>query len=244
VRAATDVGCDIRIMSRRPRPQTTPPNLEWAQADIASGDGVLAAIDQVDAVLHAASDPRNAEAVDVEGTRRLVEAAHSAGVTHIAYISIVGIDDIPLGYYKRKRMAEEIITSSGVPHTILRVTQFHSFVEMLVAAAARFPLLMPLPTDFKYQSVADSEAAARFVQCLADGPRGRVADFGGPDVLTFGEIAEMWMSVKNQRKRLVHLPLPGKIAAGFRAGKNTTQDGEHGAIRWHEWLTEHNGHVT
>lgn len=196
----------------------------------------------MDTVLHAASDPRNAESVDVEGTRHLVAAARSSGVAHIAYISIVGIDDIPLGYYKRKREAEEIISSSGVPHTNIRMTQFHSFVEMLVSSAARFPLLMPLPTDFKYQSVAESEAAARFVQCIADVPRGRVADFGGPEVLSFGEIAETWMSAKNRRKKLVHLPLPGKIAAGFRAGKNTTRIGEHGVIRWHDWLTQHNEH--
>jgi len=32
--------------------------------------------------------------------------------------------------------------------------------------------------------------------------------------------------------------VPGAIAAGFRAGQNTTPDGLRGATRWREWLQE------
>ena len=72
--------------------------------------------------------------------------------------------------------------------------------------------------------------------CLADGPRGRIADFGGPEVLTLGDIARTWMDVKGERRKLIRVPLPGAVAAGFRAGKNTVRDGALGRIRWREWL--------
>lgn len=34
----------------------------------------------------------------------------------------------------------------------------------------------------------------------------------------------------------MHIPVPGKVGAAFRAGENTVRDGEHGAISWREWL--------
>jgi hypothetical protein len=37
----------------------------------------------------------------------------------------------------------------------------------------------------------------------------------------------------------VHLPLPGALAAAFRAGKTTLlHGGEHGTIRWEDWLRD------
>ena len=73
------------------------PSVEWVRADLASGVGVWEAVAGVDAVIHAASDSRNAEDVDVQGTRRLVDAARARGVRHVVFISIVGIDQMPSG---------------------------------------------------------------------------------------------------------------------------------------------------
>lgn len=235
LRVAASAGHAVRGLSRGERPQTAPSGVEWARADLATGEGLSAAVEGVEAIIHSASDPRRSQAVDVAGTRRLTEAARAAGVAHLVYISIVGIDDIPYSYYRRKREAEEIIASSGVPYTNLRATQFHSLVNFLLSKAARLPLVLPLPTDFKVQSVADAEAAARLVACLAEGPRGRI-EFGGPEVLTLGEMAATWLAVKGVRRRIVRLPLPGAVAAGFRAGRNTTPDAMRGEMRWREWL--------
>jgi uncharacterized protein YbjT (DUF2867 family) len=57
----------------------------------------------------------------VGGTRRLLEAARAAGVSHLVYISIVGVDEIPFGYYRRKLAAERLIESSGVPFSVHRL---------------------------------------------------------------------------------------------------------------------------
>lgn len=233
--AALAAGHIVRLMSRRSQPQSAANNVEWAQADVASGAGVREAVAGVDAILHAATDPRRAKEVDINGTRHLVEAARASGITHLIYVSIVGIDEIPYSYYKRKREAEEIIRSSGVPHSILRATQFHSLLNTLVAVAARVPMVLPLPTDFEFQSVAESEVAERLVRQLDERPSGRLADYGGPEVLTLGAMASTWMSIKGLRKKLIHVPLPGAIAAGFRAGKNTGAEAR-GVITWREWL--------
>lgn len=237
-RAIAARGHAVRVLSRRSRPQSATNSFEWAQADIASGEGVREAVAGVDAILHAASDARRARAVDVNGTRHLVEAARANSTAHLIYVSIVGIDDIPYSYYKRKREAEEIIKSYGVPHSILRATQFYTLVDSLISVAARVPLVIPLPMDFKFQCVAESEVAERLVHQLAERPSGRLPDFGGAEVLTLGEMAKTWMSAKGMMKRLIHLPLPGAVAASFRAGKNTAPEGVRGVIGWREWLMQ------
>ena len=204
--------------------------------DVATGEGVSAALAGVESVIHAASDPRRPNAVDVNGTQRLVEAAHAANIGHFVYVSIVGIDRIPLGYYKCKLAAEGIVATSDLPYSILRATQFHTFVNMLLTNAARVPLVIPIPTTMRIQSVAPTDTAERLLRCLENGPGQRLPDFGGPEVMTLGEAAEQWRTARALRKRVMHLPVPGKVAAAFRAGENTVHEGAHGTIGWQEWL--------
>jgi uncharacterized protein YbjT (DUF2867 family) len=187
-------------------------------------------------IIHAASDPRRSEEVDVRGTRRLIDAARTAGVGHVVYISIVGVDVIPYPYYRRKLAAEGIIQRSGLPWSTLRATQFHSLVDAFIRASARMPLVMPLPTNFRFQSVETSEVPERLVNIAANAPQGRLPDFGGPEVLTLREAAETWREIMRVSKPIVALPLPGRLAAAFRAGKNTAPAGERGSLRWRDWL--------
>ena len=236
VRKVVQEGHIVRVMSQTLRPPSDVPDVEWAHADLVLGDGVREAVDGVDALIHLASDFNNPEAVDVEGTRQLVAASRTAGVSHLVYISIVGIDDIPTRYYKCKREAETIIESSGVPYSIQRSTQFHSFVDNLLSKAARVPFVLPVPANFKFQSVDVSEVAARLAGLLAEGPQGRAVDFAGPEILNVSEMAKAWLEVNGLRKTLLHLPIPGAAAKALRAGRNTAPIGIRGTIRWREWL--------
>jgi uncharacterized protein YbjT (DUF2867 family) len=196
------------------------------------------AVADIDVIVHAASNSRNAGAVDVEGTQRLIDVARTAGVKHLLYVSIVGVDRIPYAYYQRKLAVERMIAESGVPFSILRATQFHSFVAFLLSEAAKYPFMMPIPSGFVVQSVAVEEVAARLCRAIDDGPCGRLRDFGGPEVLPVEEVAEAWIQQPHLYVALRAIPiyLPGKIAEAFRAGNNTCPDGERGTETWRDWL--------
>ncbi|HEX8072100.1 MAG TPA: NAD(P)H-binding protein [Pyrinomonadaceae bacterium] len=239
VRTAVGAGHAVRVLSRRARAAAD--GFEYAVGDVASGAGLDAALSGVEAIIHAASDPRRPEEVDVGGTRRLVEAACTAGVAHLVYVSIVGIDRIPVRYYRTKLEAEGIVAASGLPHTVLRATQFHAFVAWLISGAARVPFVLPLPAGFKFQPVDEAEVAEQLVRCLGEGPRGRADDFGGPEVLSLEEMAEAWMEATGVRKRMLRLPVPGALAAALRGGANTAPDGERGSVSWREWLARNVG---
>ncbi len=240
-RAAGRAGHTVRIGSRHARPDGTPPDREWAQMDIAGGAGLPAALADVDCVVHAASDPQRSVAVDVAGASHLLEAARGARVAHFIHVSIVGIDRIPIRYYRSKLAAEQIVAAGGVPYSILRATQFHSFVDFQLTKAARVPLLMPIPTSFRIQSVAVSDVAEHLVERIAAGPGRRLPDLGGPEEMTLGEAAAHWRASRSVRKRVVNLPVPGKIGAAFRAGAATVPDGAHGVVRWQDWLVAPRG---
>jgi uncharacterized protein YbjT (DUF2867 family) len=176
--------------------------------------------------------------VDVQGSQRLADAARAAGVKHLIYVSIVGIDRIPFAYYRCKLEAEQIIAASGVPFSILRATQFHSFVAFLFSEASRFPFVMPIPSGFWVQSVDVHDVAARLRRAIDDGPKGLLPDFGGPEVLPIEEAAAQWLQHRpvGWTKPSVPIHLPGATAAAFQAGYNTCPDGERGTLTWREWL--------
>lgn len=227
-------GHTVRILTRRPRRRSTPADVEWVQGDISTGENLSDSLAGVEAVVHAASDPRNTDAVDINGTRLLLEAA--AGISNIFYISIAGIDEIPFRYYRKKLEAERMIEKSGLPYTVLRATQFHSLIDMMISAAARVPIVMPLPIDFRFRSVHEPEVARRIAESIDAGPSGRLTDFGGPETMTLGEMAEIWREISGVTKRVVRLPLPGKVPAAFRAGLNTAPYGDRGVVGWRDWL--------
>ena len=210
---------------------------DWRKADLSTGEGLAAALDGIDTVIHAASDSQRPDLVDVEGTRRLTAAAHDANIQHFIYVSIVGVDRIPYAYYRSKYAAEQVTQASGLPFTILRATQFHSFIDLLLRTVARVPLLLPLPSRFQVQSVEIGEVAARLLRAVDEGPAGRVINFGGPDVLRLADAARTWTQLTGRRKLILPLPVPGATGRAFRRGANTAPADERGVITWRHWLS-------
>jgi len=242
VEVAEAAGHAVRVGSRGPGRAGVSGGREWAVMDLAAGTGIDESVAGVDAVIHAASDPKNSRAADVEGTRALVEACRRAAVGHFVYVSIVGIDRIPVRYYQHKLAAEEIVAGGGVPWSILRATQFHPFIDQLLGAASRFPLVMPLPAGFQVESVDVAEVARRLLRCVDDGPGGRLSDFGGPEAMSLRDAAREWRATRGVKKPLLPLPVPGRAAAALRAGANTVSSGEHGTLRWRDWLLGQSDH--
>ena len=151
------------------------------------------------------------------------------------YVSIVGIDRIPLRYYRHKRAAEALVRQADVPWSILWATQFHTFLDGLLQRLARLPIL-PLPTDFLFQPIDPGGLADRLIDCIATGSGGRLPDVGGREVYSLGELAQTWTEARGIRRFLIHLPTLGKVVAAYRHGYNTAPQHGYGKITWAEWV--------
>lgn len=220
-------GHDVRPTSRRPR-------AGWVVADLATGEGLASAVRGADAVVHLASGSGKSRDTDIEGTRRLVAAAKTAGVRHLLYVSIVGIDRVPLAYYKTKLAAEERLRAGEVPWTILRATQFPQLVDQIIAVSGRLGVLVE-DRSLVVQPVAIEDVADRIAGLLADGPAG-VVEFGGPEALRFGDLAEAWQAVRGTKKPVLPIRIPGRIAGAVRAGALTTSAKPAGTRTWADYL--------
>ncbi|NUB89580.1 NAD(P)H-binding protein [Haloterrigena sp. SYSU A121-1] len=230
-----DAGREVVAASRSP-PTDGGTDVEWTALDLVDGTGIRDAVADVDAVVHAATAPQgDTEAVDVRGTERLLEAAADAGVSNVVYVSIVGVDEIPYSYYEHKLAAERAVEESPVPSTIVRATQFHSFVHDIFETIARVPI-WPLPTGIRLQPIDVGEAAAAIADRATPDAAGRVPDVGGPEMLTVRDLAETYREVRRLRRPIVRLPLPGSVAAGFRSGAACCPDRTVGTTTWETWL--------
>lgn len=124
-RRLLDRGHCVRALSRGGRVPIA--GAEAVRGDLASGEGLEEASRGLDAIVHCATaggslSSRTLRATDVEGTRRLLAAAHRSASPHVLYPSIVGIDEIPFAYCRAKLAEERIVEDSGLPWTILRAT--------------------------------------------------------------------------------------------------------------------------
>ncbi|MGH8961125.1 MAG: SDR family oxidoreductase [Jatrophihabitantaceae bacterium] len=224
-------GHDVRVLSRRAGDRR-------AVGDLATGSGLAAAVDGVQAVVHAATS-RHMQKVDVQGTARLVAAARAAGVEHLIYVSIVGVDRNPFGYYAAKLAAEQAIARSGLAFTLARGTQFHT----LVAGVVRRMRLGPVPfapAGWQVQPNDHAEFARQLAARVDAGPAGTVTEFGGPEVGTFAEFAAFWHRAHGRPRRVREIPVPGKASAAFRGGAQVCgADAARGEVTFGEWLQQH-----
>ena len=248
-------GYTVRILSRQPASASRWPQVEWVQGDMAGGRGVREAVADVDTIIHAATYAgvtydnvsmgaflskallKHDPAVDVDGTKLLLEYARAAGVEHCIYVSIVGIEHIPFAYYRHKVQAEALVRESGIPWSIARATQFYPLVDALLRLSDKWPV-MTLTSDFQMQPVDQRDVARYLCSCVQQGPAGMLPNFGGPEVWTLGDMAHTWLAARNEHKRILKMPLPGKTGRAIRQGKLTCPDEKRGTITWAQWIRE------
>lgn len=227
-----DSGSKLRLLSRRKRERESANGIEYVVGDLLKGEGIDAAVDGVETILHLAGGPKG----DDIATRNLVAAARQAGARHIVLISVTGADRVPVGYVKAKLGAERALAGSGVPWTVLRAAQFHDLVLGAARALAKSPVV-PVPSGIRLQPVDSREVAARLVELALGGPAGRVPDMVGPKVYQADELMRGYLRASGKRRLLVPVRLPGAAGRSYRDGENLTLDGAtFGQRTWEEFL--------
>ena len=219
-------GHAVRALSRRPGPDAVVGDLE-------TGAGIAAAVRGVDAVVHAATRAGH----DVAQTRTLLDALSAAGsgAPHVVAVSIVGVDRVPLGYYRDKVRVERLVAEAGVPWTVLRATQFHDLLATLLGALGRAPVL-PVLAGARFQPVDVRDVADRLADLAVSPPARGTVEMGGPRVETMADLARTWAAATGRRRAVVPVPLPGRLAAAVRAGGLTAPAHADGRITFAEFL--------
>lgn len=222
-------GAGVRVISRHSPDR---------QADLATGAGLDAALAGCQVVVNASNgSPRRPGDVIVDGTRRLADAAARAGVGHMVLVSIVGIDRLPMGYYRAKLTQEQLVREAPTPWSIVRSTQFHELVLAALDVLGRLRLAPRSPA--RLQPVAAREAAAPVVQAALGPPTARIADVAGPVAEELTALAAAASEHRGRRPLAVPVPLLGRMGAALRAGALTCPEPDaRGATTFRSWLAE------
>jgi uncharacterized protein YbjT (DUF2867 family) len=232
-------GRTVRILSRSPRPNTD--GIEYVVGDLETGEGIDEAVAGVEIVVHGAGSAKG-DAVKAEN---LVAALQREGVArHLLYISVVGADTTPvvsrvdrstLGYFEAKRKAELLVASSGIPFSILRATQFHSFFVAVAQLGLKLPFV-PSFAGFRYQPVDVRDVAERLAELTLGEPTTRVEEIGGPQVYPMEDLLKDYLRAIGRRRRVVPMRVFGGAAKAQRAGANLALDHATGTRTWEEFL--------
>jgi uncharacterized protein YbjT (DUF2867 family) len=235
-----DAGCEVRVLSRRSRDGAE--GVEVATGDLATGEGIDAAVEGTEVIVHLAGTSKG----DEVKAQHLVRAASPAGARHLVFVSVVGADRIPVvsgidramfGYFAAKLAAERTVADSGLGWTTLRATQFHDGILLTVRQLSRLPVV-PVPAGFRFQPVDAAEVADRLVELALGTPAGLVPDVGGPRVYAMAELVRGYLRARRKHRPILPVRLPGAAARAFRAGANLAPDRAVGRRTWEDFLAD------
>jgi uncharacterized protein YbjT (DUF2867 family) len=233
-------GPEVRILSRQPRESTD--GVQFVTGDLATGDGVDAAVTGIATIVHCAGSAKG----DEQKAETLVRAAARAGAGHLVYISVVGAERVPVagrvdramfGYFAAKRAAERVVADSGLRWTTLRATQFHDLILMVAGQLAKLPVI-PVPTGFRFQPIDTAEVASRLAELALAEPAGLVPDLAGPRVYGMDELIRSYLRATDRHRLLLPMPVPGQAARAIRDGANLAPDRAVGHRTWEDFLAE------
>ena len=224
-------GHEVRVLSRREGPGRV-------VGDLGSGRGVREAVAGTQAVVHLAT-ANGLGAGEAVLMKTVVDASREVGVPHVISVSIVGVDRIPLWYYRQKLEAERELEASGLPHSILRATQFHELVAAAFTAQRFLPVVVA--PRFTMQPIDTRDVSVRLAELVAAEPAGRVADIGGPEQVPAGELARQWADAASLRRRIIRVSLPGRTFAAFAEGRNLVPGAPYGTTTFSDFLASRHG---
>jgi uncharacterized protein YbjT (DUF2867 family) len=133
--------------------------------------------------------------------RRLLEAGRAAGVRRHLALSIVGTDGLQaIGYFRAKKLQEDLIKDSGIPFTILRSTQFFEFIAGVVQDGSKDEVMISPALG---QPVSAVDVAGALADLAAGEPLNRTVEVAGPERFRLCDIAAEVMTAYEDPRRIV-----------------------------------------
>lgn len=187
--------------------------------DLISGDGLAQALAGVECVIDAASTPSpdQQEATDYfrTATANLHAAGEHAGMHRLVAVSIIGTDHFKAGYGAAKVEHEQAMLAGPIPAQIVRVSQFHEFVPLLVEWGTEDGVARLQPT--RMQPVAARSAAEVLVD-LAVAPEisnAPIPEIAGPREEQLVDLATRLAAHRGDALRVEGVSDPGFTGTEF-----------------------------
>jgi uncharacterized protein YbjT (DUF2867 family) len=217
VRRLSDRGLPVRVLTRDPaRAAHLPGSVEVLTGDLRDSAAVAAAVHGATTVVSAVHGfaglgKPSPEAIDRDANRALIRAAADADVQHLVLVSVLGAaPDHPMSLHRAKHAAEQALQTSGLAWTIIRPTAYlETWIAITGAKLAddgQALVFGPGRNPINFVSAHDVAAVVDLAVCDRS-LRGQLLELGGPENLTFTQLAERLITASGRPGRIRHIPL-------------------------------------
>ena len=191
VKELTGAGQRVRA-AYRSRPPTAP-GVEGARIDLATGEGLDAAMKGADAVFLLVGETDDQAAAEL----RAVEAARRAGVRRLVKLSVFGAPGEGYVFARIHRRAERAVEASGIPYTLLRPVSFMQNFITYYGQTIRESDAIYLPNGDAREPHIDARDIARVAAVVLTRPghEGKAYDLTGPELLSCHDAAKKLSAV-------------------------------------------------
>jgi uncharacterized protein YbjT (DUF2867 family) len=207
-----------------------------------TGEGLAEALQGASVVVDVSNSPSFEEKAVMDffttSTGNLLKGAAAASVSHYVALSVVGTERIPDSPYLRAKNAQEtLITSFGMPYSIVRATQFFEFI-MRIADEATDGTTVRLPPVL-IQPMAADDVAQTIGRVAMDAPLNGTVDVAGPEQFRFDELIRQGLVARHDSREVVLDPHARYFGAEL-GERSLVPAGEArlGEIRLQEWLNQ------
>ncbi|UKY35953.1 SDR family oxidoreductase [Pantoea dispersa] len=147
--------------------------------------------------------------------RAVIDAAKAAGVSFIAYTSLLHADTSPLGLGVEHRATEALLQASGIPYALLRNGWYSENYAASIAPALAHHAFIGAAGDGRIASAAREDYAAAAAEVISrDDQAGKVYELAGDDSYTLAEFSAEIARQSGEQVEYVNLP-PAEFSAAL-----------------------------
>lgn len=212
VAALVDAGCRVRVLVRRSEQAATfPDEVDVFVGQVTDPATLTHAADGIEVVLSALGITRQRDGlkyldVDYRGNLTLLRLAEAAGVTRFVYVSVLHGQDLraTVRLAEAKERFVDALVASPISSVVVRPTGYFSDMGEFLTMAGRGAVYLIGDGKLAINPISGRDVAAA---CI-DAARSSASDVqvGGPDVLTYQEIARAAFAARRSTPRLRHIP--------------------------------------
>ena len=188
-------------------------DVEVVRGDLSVPESLTAAFDGVDVVyylVHSMGSSPNFAAEERRSAKNVVAAARRVGVRRLVYLSGLHPGGVPLSPHLESRTAVgDILLSSGIETIVLQagviIGSGSASFEMIRHLTDRLPAMTtPKWVHNKIQPIAVRDVLHYLIAAAtAEVATSRTWDIGGPDVLEYGEMMQIYAQIAGLRRRFI-----------------------------------------
>lgn len=213
----------VRVLARHSvQTQDLPPSVDFTPGDVRDPASVSTAMRGIETVVSCiqgfAGDDVSPASVDRDGNINLIRAARAAGA-RVVLMSVVGASPGSRMELFRMKRAAETAVMGGANWTVVRATAFLELWIELLSRSSRPLVFGRGDSPINFVSVEDVSALLERV-VSGDAASGQVLEIGGPENLTFNQLAQ---AVCDRPPR--HIPRPMLRLMANTAGRMNRQLG-------------------